>query len=191
MHLLMENYLIPYLIYIIIPLILSNVLHMIVVKRNYFARLATPIMESWFGKNKTWRGFIVLMLLNGLLSLLMSWIFINPVNPFFATGCDITIMDMLNAFNMGCIFGFTYMIFELPNSWLKRKIGIPAGETAFENSWIFSLLDKMDSTFGVSLMIYWLLKVTFLEALMFFCIAVLIHTFFSWLLVLVKIKQRF
>jgi CDP-diacylglycerol--serine O-phosphatidyltransferase len=187
----MENHMISYLIYIIIPLILSNVLHMIVVKQNYFAHLATPIAESWFGKNKTWRGFIVLTLLNGLLSLLMSWIFINPENPFFATGCNITIMDMLNAFNMGCIFGFTYMIFELPNSCLKRKIGIPAGETASENGWIFSLLDKMDSTFGVSLMIYWLLKVPFLEAVIFFGIAVLTHIFFSWLLVLTKIKNRF
>jgi hypothetical protein len=178
-------------LFIIIPLILSNILHMIVAKQNYFAHLAIPISESWFGKNKTLRGFIVLTLLNGLISLLMSWVFTDPQNLFFATGCDITIMDMLNAFNMGCILGFTYMIFELPNSWFKRKIGIPVGETTPKKGWIFSLFDKMDSTFGVSLMIYWLLRVSFLEALMFFGIAVLTHIFFSWLLVLTKIKKRF
>ena len=56
-----------YLAGTLIPLIISNILHMIVVKKKWLSILNYPINDGWFGKNKTYLGFFVLPLLNALL----------------------------------------------------------------------------------------------------------------------------
>ncbi len=169
----MENY----LFHIFIPMILSNVIHIVMVKKRICASLAIPIARTWFGENKTWRGMIILPLLNGVL----FWI-VNMVMPLFG---------QIQALFYGGILGLTYMIFELPNSWFKRKMGIGAGQKAEKNAWSFMLLDKMDSAIGVSLASKIIFDLTWMEALKLFGLAVLIHVFFSWLLVTTGVKKRF
>ena len=52
------------------------------------------------------------------------------------------------------MLGKTYIIFELPNSFIKRSLYISAGETASQTGWkqcVFTIVDQFDSMFGISL----------------------------------------
>lgn len=92
---------------------------------------------------------------------------------------------------MGAILGLAYMLFELPNSWIKRRLGIAPGEKAKRTTWIFTLLDKMDSSLGISLVSVLIFRLDFIETLQLFILAVLTHVFFSWLLVMIRVKKSF
>jgi CDP-diacylglycerol--serine O-phosphatidyltransferase len=95
------------------------------------------------------------------------------------------------AFFYGAMLGLAYMVFELPNSWFKRYMGIQSGQKAEKNAWVFMMLDKMDSALGVSLASKILFAMSWADTLMLFFLAVLIHVFFSWLLVITGVKKGF
>ena len=166
-----------YLLHIFIPMIISNISHILIVKKNLLSSLTIPISTKLFGQNKTWRGFLLLPFLNGILC--------GLVNLFYP------IFEMTNALIIGAILGLVYMIFELPNSWLKRRLGIAAGEKAQKNAIGFMILDKVDSSAGVSLACHFLLQLTWLDTLYLFFLAVFTHVFFSWFLVILGVKKRF
>ena len=165
------------ILFIVLPLVFSNSIHMIVVKKQLFPNLAKPISGALFGQNKTWRGFIIVPILNGVLALLLSYLV-----PSFS---------VFNVFFYGFLLGFVYMLFELPNSFLKRRVGIQAGEKANKYSWFFMLIDKCDSTLGVSLYAFYLFNLDATTMFYFFIFAVMIHISISQLLVLIKVKRRF
>lgn len=162
---------------VLIPGILANVLHMILVKLNVFKVLSVPIYEDGFGKNKTYRGFLLVTLLTSLFSLLGS-ILVKEVTVL--EGCGI-----------GAVLGFTYTLFELPNSFLKRRLGIESGGQAQQNRFLFSIMDKTDSTFGVSLVYYLISDLSLQQGLLLFIGSVGLHVTFSFLLVALKIKKSF
>jgi hypothetical protein len=158
-------------------MIFSNVIHIILVKKNLLPMLLIPISKPLFGVNKTLRGFILVTFLNAFF-----FEIINLFNPLFSH---------LESLFFGAILGLSYMIFELPNSFLKRRLGISSGKKATKNAWIFILLDKSDSAFGISLGTKLLFGFTWLETLELFIIGILLHFFFSWLLVALRIKKSF
>jgi len=116
-------------------------MHMLVVKYNLFNSLKVPFSSRQFGQNKTWRGLLFVGLANGLFSLLLTYFL-----PW----------EIKNPFLLGMVLGIAYILFELPNSYLKRRIGIGPGEESKDNKLLHGLLDKLDSSFGVSL-VYFLL----------------------------------
>lgn len=162
-------------IYILLPLIAANILHMVVVKKGIFASLAIPLSRGVFGLNKTWRGIVVVPVLNALLELLLA-------GRFFG---------FLRALDIGFLLGMAYVLFELPNSWLKRRLGIAPGGKAVRFRGVFVLLDKSDSCFGVSLVSWFLFDFSPGEVAELFVLSVAVHLFFSWLLVMVRVKRSF
>ena len=44
--------------------------------------------------------------------------------------------------------GLGYCLAELPNSFLKRRLGIKEGVTSENQKWLFIILDQADSAFG-------------------------------------------
>ncbi len=161
---------------VLVPLIISNVLHMIVIKKDILPELKRPISVKLFGKNKTWRGFIFVSFINGLLLLLLNFTLNFQVSlPFFT----------------GFTLGFAYMLFELPNSFMKRKLGIQSGTQASSNKLLFMLIDKMDSAFGVSLIYFLMGNISLQLAMLLFCISSVTHIIFSQLLVQFHLKKSF
>ncbi len=158
---------------LILPLVIANILHMIVVKLNWFSALNIPVSTNLFGANKTLRGFVVLTLLNGILILPAF------VHPDFSH------------FIKGAILGFSYMLFELPNSYFKRMAGIEAGTVPERNRWLYSLIDKSDSCFGVCLTYYFLFDLEIGRVIFLFVISIAVHILFSWLLYITEIKKSF
>lgn len=161
---------------VLLPLIISNVMHMIVIKNDAFQCLKRPISIRLFGVNKTWRGFV----------------FVSFVNAFLVYSIDFIFdLKLAYAFYIGFMLGFGYMLFELPNSFMKRKLGIQPGEQAESNRILFSLLDKMDSAFGVNLIYFLAGFVDYQYALLLFVCSSCTHILFSQLLVQLNIKKSF
>ncbi len=131
---------------------------MIFCKTGFYKKHKYPIDggKNWkdgkriFGDHKTIIGFfsmiIICMVVQILYGLLLQGISKNEL-------CDIyKYHDNTVLFNMvvGALFGFAYMICELPNSFIKRRVDIPDGKTLQSKIGIlFFINDQLDSMFGV------------------------------------------
>ena len=157
-------------------LILANILHMLVVKWNILPFLNKAISRSLFGPNKTWRGFILVPVFNILFLLFFNFVLNLKLN---------------NAIPLGFFLGLAYVALELPNSFIKRKLNIKAGETSTNKNYFFMLVDKIDSAFGVALVYYFLSSITITEAVVLMFVCSLTHVFMSLILVFTKTKASF
>ena len=162
-----------------LPLVLGNVLHMIVVKCNWFKSIAFPISRKMFGDTKTYRGVILLPVLTGLFALLRSYYF----GPF-----EISIV--YDAF-VGFGLGLAYILAELPNSYIKRRLGIANGAQSKKYKYVQYFTDKADSLIGVLAFYFLATMISFETILVLFCIGLVIHVSISQLLVIIKIKKKF
>ncbi|WP_298512287.1 CDP-archaeol synthase [uncultured Kordia sp.] len=149
---------------------------MFVIKKDIFPQLTRPISQKLFGENKTWRGFVFVPIVNAVL---LYWI-----NFTFD-------LQLPQAFYIGFLLGFTYMLFELPNSWMKRRLGIQAGQQATSHQLLFAMIDKMDSAFGVTLLYFVIGFISLPHALLLFVICSATHIMISQLLVQFNIKKSF
>lgn len=170
------NNILQHILIVVAPLVLTNTLHMLLVKHLWMNFLNVPISDHLFGKNKTWRGFVFLMVVNALLVFITVQLFSIPIeNPAL----------------LGAILGFTYLLFELPNSFMKRKLGVGPGEKHQQYRYFFSLVDKSDSAFGLSLVYFLLGYVDWKMAILLFFICSATHIVSSLILVVLKIKSSF
>ena len=184
----------------LIPLIVSNVLHMVLVKKNGLSSLCIPLNSTLFGPNKTLRGFLFVPVVNGILYLVVNWPggwLLSGLSSEYYLQQEINIGDinflnlLLMQESIGAVYGLFYMLFELPNSWIKRRMGIASGESSTRFRWFFTLLDKTDSAIGVSLFFGFLNDFNIEMMLQFFLCASSLHFGISGLLVLSKIKKSF
>lgn len=166
-----------HILLLFLPLVIGNVLHMIIVKKNYLKALSIPISSTLFGTNKTYRGFIVVPVLSGFIAYLNAIIF------------DSLLVTNRDALFIGIGLGIAYMLFELPNSYLKRKLGIPQGTSSKKYKILQLCIDKTDSLLGVFAFYYFATSVTFATIIGLFLAAFLIHISLSYLLVVLKIKK--
>ena len=170
------NNILQHTLIVVVPLVLTNTLHMLLVKYSWLSFINIPISVKLFGKNKTWRGFVFLIIVNALIVFTTVKLFSIPLN---------------NPATLGAILGFTYLLFELPNSFMKRKLGVGPGEKHQRYRYFFNWIDKSDSAFGLSL-VYWLLgHVDWKMAILLFLICSATHIVSSLILVRLKIKSSF
>ena len=129
-------------LYLQIPVVIGGVLHMLVVTHDGFSSLKRPINQALFGANKTWRGLLLVPLLTafGALCLLPAELLLGD-HAIFGT-------SLLLA---GWVAGLGYVLAELPNSYIKRRLGIAAGETPQKHRALFVFMDQFDSALGVAI----------------------------------------
>ena len=159
---------------VLFPLILTNVLHLIVIKLNLFQFVCIPVNLKLFGENKTWRGFIFVSFTNSIILFLFDKLFSLQVE-----------LPLL----IGFILGLSYVLFELPNSFLKRRAGISPGKSHLSANYFYSVLDKTDSAFGVTAAYYFLSNISIAVAIVLFLTNSLIHLLLAFVLVRVKLKS--
>lgn len=155
---------------------------MVVVKTDILSYLKKPIHQRWFGKNKTWRGFLVMPI--------VTW-----PGVIMAQGWERQLdlnAPLLSPHSSGYLalfLGLAYCLFELPNSFLKRRIGIPEGQTSRKNKWLFVLLDQTDSVFGCVIAYRLFLDISWVVFWSTFFCGIFIHFFINILLYLFKIRK--
>jgi hypothetical protein len=161
----------------IIPGIIGNVAHMFVVKKDLLRFLATPISSKLFGKNKTYRGFVFLPLAMGTICVIESLL----TGPFSR--------DSLIDFMIGTGLGLSYMLAELPNSFLKRRRGIAPGESSGNKKMLQLIIDKSDSLLGACIFYYFAVGPDMNALLLLFAICFLLHVSISYLLFIIHLKK--
>jgi len=165
-----------HLLIVLVPLIITSTFHMVVVKKKWLAVFEIPIWRTGFGENKTWRAVFFVPLANGLCLWTISVVCsLPPAYPFL----------------LGYALGLSYLLFELPNSFLKRKVGIKPGSHHHKHKYLFYLLDKTDSACGVTLTYFVIAGITLKMALALFLINSLTHGVIAFLLLKLKLKSSF
>lgn len=173
------------LIFFLGPLLVANIVHhFIIIKYNIFPTLAAPIdfkqtikNRRIFGNAKTFRGFFIIAPLTSLFSYLISlYIPLQLQHP---------------AFIVGAITGLGYMAGELPNSFLKRRAGVPeSGVTTGRIQKLFFITDHTDSVLGALLFLYLIESVTIQTIIILFFSGTILHVFLDLLLRKFSYKKK-
>jgi len=118
-------------LYLFAPLLVSAALAGVVQRFDLFAALRRPIDAGRsiggrrvFGENKTWRGVVVAVVGSIATAALQK-----TAAAHVATW---TLVDYraMSPISFGCAMGGGAMLGELPNSFVKRRLGIPPGGTS-------------------------------------------------------------
>ncbi len=169
---------------ILLPLMFANILHMIFIKKDYLASLRKPINRRKFGENKTYRGFVVL----GFFSFLFVELY-QFLNGYIFH--ETSIWDSVTYPSLvGLAMGIIYCLGELPNSFLKRRIGIAPGKTSKKYKYIFIILDHIDSNVPCYLFLCLVSNLSIIYAAVFSLLTILIHFLINYLLFLSGIRKN-
>lgn len=144
------------------PAIVAAVANMVWVSSPYLSSLAAPIDggRTWrdgrriFGDNKTWKGLLGVTVFGAIAGVVWAVILLVfggvPYDLFFADRP----FSVGHAAWTGMLLGFAYGLFELPNSFLKRRFDITPGLTASgPKRYLFILGDQIDSVVGCALVL--------------------------------------
>jgi CDP-diacylglycerol--serine O-phosphatidyltransferase len=133
---------------LVLPAAFGGLIHMYAVKKDWASVLKIPLNLWAFGSNKTLRGFIIMPLAT-LLGTFISMVFEQQLASHNQFGLS------RHWVYYGIGLGFCYTLFELPNSFIKRRMSIVPGKKSDQYKWLFWALDYTDSTIGIGLF-YWL-----------------------------------
>lgn len=182
------------------PVIFAGVLNMIWCKLPILSSLKKPIDNGvclsdgrrLFGDNKTWKGFVGYLLLNTLCMVLwgllcLSIFALNSRNFFYFTYSNTIGFNLL----IGLFLGLGYSLFELPNSFLKRRLDVEPGKTK-TGFWkvFFVILDQADSLFGCVLVVAIIYPMSIGFYLLYVAIGALTHIVFNMLLYFARLRKN-
>ena len=184
----------------LLPIIVAGCLNMIWCRLPWPPRLRKPIDsgKNWgdghrlLGDNKTWLGFLGMMLL-GMICMIV-WgsistgsIYLTEHNYFYRYFANSLPYNTI----VGLATGFAYALFELPNSFMKRRLRIEPGKRAKGRlSVLFVILDQADSVFGVTFVVALLCPMGLLFGLLYICVGTVTHILFNMLLFALHLRDN-
>ena len=143
--------------------ILAGIINSIFCKSNALKFIKKPIdfnknfidHKRIFGDHKTWKGLFGYIFFNIVFAVIFSYIWkytkLEHLNFFYINHENNLVYNLL----IGFLLGLFYAIFELPNSFLKRRLDIIPGKTIKgKKKILFIILDQADSVFGVALVVW-------------------------------------
>ena len=190
---------IVYMYVTLTPVILAGILVMIWVKLPILKFAARPLDlgknfidgRRIFGDNKTWKGIIGYVLFNVIFTVLWglichgaNW---ESLNYFYMTHDNTLTYNLL----IGVLLGLGYSLFELPNSFLKRRMDIKPGKS-ISGFWkvFFIFLDQADSVFGVALVVWFFYDLGIIFYLVYVLVGALTHLILNMLLYFMKLRKN-
>jgi CDP-2,3-bis-(O-geranylgeranyl)-sn-glycerol synthase len=136
-------------LWLVAPVLIAGLAHVGVIALDVAPALARPIDcgRRWrgrelLGRNKTWRGFVVMPLGAAMTVTLQDAVARRA--PRLATFGRIR-SGAPPAPIVGAICGLAYVVAELPNSFTKRRLGIAPGA---RTSMLQYVIDQFDSVIG-------------------------------------------
>lgn len=182
------------LIWLALPLAASGLLHLAVMKRDWLPALRARPMDFGatfrgrrvFGDNKTWRGALVTV---GAVTA-STWLLSLTGLAWFGQPSLVPWADS-HPVAWGLLLGSGYILGELPNSFLKRQVGIGPGASATGlEGRFFWIVDQLDSLLGI-LACTWAVWHPSPATVAALVAAMLVgHPAAAWLMVLAGLKQR-
>jgi CDP-archaeol synthase len=120
------------------PVLGGPLAHAPVLRFDLAPRLRRPIARGLFGENKTWRGAIVMTAGTMLASVALARV------PAYRLRLPRAVADA-DPVMVGCLLGSASWLGELPNSFVKRRLGIPPGaQRASALGVLISVYDQAD-----------------------------------------------
>lgn len=165
-------------LYLFAPLVVAAALAAVVLRYNLWAGLARPIDggvtlrgRRLFGANKTWRGVACAVI--GCIAAVAVQAFVVGER---AEPIAVLPYGRINVLLVGLALGGGAMAGELPNSFVKRQLGIPPGASGCGwRALLFYAWDQVDLlTLTWPLLLIWITPDVPL-VLMSFALAVLLH----------------
>jgi CDP-diacylglycerol--serine O-phosphatidyltransferase len=169
---------------LIMPVVIAGTLHMLAVKKDIFPQTKIPICSSKLGRNKTVRGVILMPVFT-----VFGTSLLYLINTFLPLSLQLS-LGFRQSFQLGVLLGIAYVLFELPNSFFKRKLGIPPGKSPDRFKLFFRLLDRLDSTLGCLLVFYFFLKVDAVTLGVLMVMGIVIHAATTNTLYLLRIRAE-
>ena len=182
------------------PVILAGVFNMLLLKTPFLKSRCKPIDggKNWidgkriFGDSKSILGFWLMTLLGGFTELFWGLL----LQGLGETKRSLLYLYFENApgfnFLIGMLFGFLYMLFELPNSFIKRRLSVSAAEQGDRRrglKLIFFILDQIDSMLGIMLCLGILVHLTPAQIVFAVFLGGLTHVLVNCLLILFRVRK--
>jgi hypothetical protein len=168
---------------------------MIFVKTPVLGGLAKPLDaglvlgdgKRLFGDNKTLKGLIGMVALTAFCAVMLhinpggGKVFHYPSSP----------EDIVQQTLYGAMLGLAYILAELPNSFIKRRLDIAPGRNAKGIKGImFTIIDQVDSVIGGAIVISLFMPMSFAAFIMMVAIASGIHYAINILLYFARLKSQ-
>lgn len=182
------------------PVILTGITVMLFVKLPILDRLKRPMDRGLilrdgkrlFGDHKTWKGFLAYPFFAAIWTILLG---------FLATGLPrVEAMNYLYVrhenrplYNLcvGLLLGFAYALFELPNSFIKRRLAIDEGKMATGPLRpLFIFIDQADSVIGCVLVLALVYPMSPTFILAYILLGAGLHILLNYLLALVGLRKE-
>jgi len=166
--------------YLLAPLLAGGVFHAVCMKYDWFPTLKRPVDCGYtirgrrlFGANKTFRGPLAVGVGTALALGLQAALFHR-----FSSVTSIELFDYgtVNGWLLGFLVGVGGMAAELPNSFLKRQLGVGPGQTRHGLlGAVLYVFDQIDILVGAWLVFALVLDIQFMWVLYSVLIVVVAH----------------
>lgn len=184
----------------LMPVIFAGAANMVFTKTSLYKKYSEPIdgnktlkdNRRIFGNNKTWAGFCGMIFFGGIFQVIWGWacaLFnqLYLLNQMYISSPNTWIFN----FAAGTLFGFAYVLCELPNSFIKRRLDIVPGKTANGlKGMIFFVVDQIDSLIGVVFVLSFICDITFAEYCLYILLGAFTHILINLILYMLKIRKN-
>jgi len=170
----------PGFLFVFLPVLGAAVTHGPVLKWNLFASLARPLDcgatfrgHRLFGDNKTWRGAITMFVGAAGAALILASV------PWY-WGILPQEIRSAGALPFALLVGVGTPLAELPNSFLKRQLGIQPGTRKRDVlGTLVSLVDQGDFVLGISVLLLPIWRISLLQLVLAFTAVSVVHLMVS------------
>lgn len=179
--------------------ILAGITNSLFCKSNLLLSLKKPLdfnknfidKKRIFGNHKTFKGLFGYIFFNIIFSILLGFIFnifkINEYNFFYVYHENILSYNLL----IGFLLGLFYALFELPNSFIKRRLDIEPGKSLKGIKKIFFVfIDQADSIFGIALVVWFFYPLGIKIYLLYILIGAFTHIIINMLLYFLHVRKN-
>ena len=172
--------------YLLLPMLGGAAFHGLCMRQGWLAVLARPIDagRTWrgrpvFGHTKTYRGPVTVAAAAALVWALQR----GPLHawPPLAS-LELVNYAALPGWWLGALAGAAAELAELPNSFVKRRLGIaPSGTQRGPLSFVFYVWDQIDLLLGFWIALAWWVPPAPLRVISSLAIALSIHPLLTWI----------
>jgi CDP-2,3-bis-(O-geranylgeranyl)-sn-glycerol synthase len=163
-------------LFVFLPVLGAAITHGPVLKWSWFPWLARPLDfgatfrgRRLFGDNKTFRGLVVMFA--GAFGLALA---LSRIPAYWAILPEE--IRRAGVLPFALLVGIGTPLAELPNSFLKRQLGIAPGT---QQRWWVSVIDQGDFVFGISLLLLPIWRISLLQLAIAFAVVSAVHLLVS------------
>lgn len=178
---------------------LGGITNMFVVRLPYFKQHKKPIDgglclkdgKRLFGDNKTWQGAASMIVLCMFYQVIWGFacrvMGLEHLNQFYDRYPNSLLYNIIT----GAALGLIYILCELPNSFIKRRLNITPGKTSTGlKGKIFFVIDQIDSQIGVSALLFPIAGISVLKYIAYVVLGGLTHISINLILYKMKVRRN-